>query len=543
MLESETLLPTKAVQAAGKSRSLASSALAKRTSAAFAVATVSSLSFPAWAQAQAQDEIEGGTLGLAPGSPQITALPGGVTPSFGQSSQMANDWRFDFHGMLLTPLRIGINERENARAGQKVTTLHTPPRTPERFESFEYSGVVPDPWVQLNFSYGNKDVTATVVVAARSVAAGNAFFHPPDHIGINDAFLTFRLPVDPKIAFTLDVGAFANSYGTMGEYDLGRYGTPLMFRVSGAGFVARGDTVLNPDFTLTTELGFKGQLNKAPVGVEPAGWNGFADPNQGSSFAAHGHALLDYQHQAAFGLHYVTAFAQDDRAARQPSNPDGNIGVLGADARFSIGCAGHLYAGFGWTKAETARSVSGVLRVLNARGGTGLMEEYFGPDSNDGTGSMTTLGAQYDFSLGNVLRHRSNTIGQGPDLVTSVFGIYTSVNSDDTSVDDQGVSLYDGVGKLKYGGEVTYSFWKWLAASVRYDRVLPNLDDTDRTHAILSPRLIFHSDWSSQDQVVLQYSRWFTGSKSTVFEGYPAERDPTITPDQDTLVLSASMWW
>jgi hypothetical protein len=40
------------------------------------------------------------------------------------------------------------------------------------FESFDYTGVLPDPWVQLNFSYGNPVVTATVIVAARSIAAG-----------------------------------------------------------------------------------------------------------------------------------------------------------------------------------------------------------------------------------------------------------------------------------------------------------------------------------------------------------------------------------
>src|SRR5690606_2013844 len=119
-----------------------------------------------------------------------------------------------------------------------------------------------------------------------------------------------------------------------------------------------------------------------------------------------------------------------------------------------------------------------------------------------GTGTLTTLGAQYDFSFGNYLRQGVNTVGPGPDIVASLFGIYTSVGSEDASEDDDGNALYDGVGKLKYGTELTYSMLSWLAASLRYDRILPNIDDTDRTHAILSPRLIFHSDWGSQDQVV-----------------------------------------
>jgi hypothetical protein len=494
------------------------------------------------AETSAADE-GAATLGLSPGAPQITSLPGGVTPSFGKASTQANDWRFDFHGLVLVPLRVGVGKRLEALEGQKVTTLHAPPRIPERFEAFEYSSVILDPWVQLNFSYGNKDVTATVIVASRSVNTANAFFDPPDHIGVNDAFLTFRLPVDPKIAFTLDVGAFANSYGNMGEYDLGKYGTPLLFRLSGAGFTARGDYELGHDLTLATELGMKGQLNKAPVGVEPAGWNGFADPNTGSSFAAHGHALVDYQHKLAVGLHFADAFVQDDRATPLPQNPDGNISVVGADARLTLGPLGHLYAGFAHTAAETARAVSGVIRVLNAPGGPGLMQEYFGADSNNGTGAINAIGAQYDFSLGHYLRRQNNSVGPGPDVVASLFGIYAHVSSDDKSVDDADQPLYDGVGKLKYGTEVSYSFVKWLAAAMRYDRILPDLDNSDRTHAILSPRLIFHSDWGSQDQVVLQYSHWFTGSQSTVFEGYPLKRDPTVVPDADTVMLSASMWW
>ena len=58
-----------------------------------------------------------------------------------------------------------------------------------------------------------------------------------------------------------------------------------------------------------------------------------------------------------------------------------------------------------------------------------------------------------------------------------------------------------------------------------------------------TPRLIFSSDWGSQDQVVLQYTKWFSGSQTAVYSGYPLEKDPTIVPDGQSLMLSASMWW
>ncbi len=482
------------------------------------------------------------TLGLAPGAPQVATLPGGMSPSFGAAPTKAGDWRFDFHGFLNVPLRIGVGEREDAGADQKITTLHSPPRVPGELETFEYSSVVPDPWVQLNFSYGNPVVVANVIVAARTVSNANGYFDPSKMLGINDAYLTFKVPAAENVHLNLNVGAFANRYGNMGEYDLGRYGTPLIARVAGTGVTGTSAMDLG-DVDLVAEVGFQGQLNKAPVGVEPAAWNGYADPNVGTSFAAHGHVAAGFVDAFQLGAHYVYAFAQDDRATPQ-NQPDGNISVIGVDSRLTLGRYGHLYAGYAHTGADTARSVSGVLRVLNAPGGPGLMREYFGPDS-EGTGRLHTLGAQYDLSLGNLLRYPSRFEGNAPDLVFSLFSIATFVDSPNDVVleqdpDDQ---AYDGVTKLKYGGEVGYSINRWFALASRYDRVLPDIDDATETHAIVSGYVIFRSDWAAQDQVTLQYSRYLCGSGATVIDGYPPERDPSIVPDGHVVALNASMWW
>jgi hypothetical protein len=473
------------------------------------------------------------SLGLSPGAPQVATLPGGMTPAFGSTPTKAGDWRFDFHGFLSVPLRMGFGKRENPGANQRVTTIHSPPRVPGEYETFEYTSVVPDPWVQLNFSYGNPNVVATVIVAARTVTNANGYFDPSKMLGINDAFLTFKGKAQDNVALNLNVGAFANRYGTMGEYDLGRYGTPLIGRIGGTGFT--GTSVMDlGDVDLVTELGFQGQLNKAPVGVEPAGWNGFIDPNVGSSFAAHGHISAAYKRTVHLGAHYIHAFAQDDRATPQ-NQPDGNINVVGTDLRLTMGRFGHFYTGYAYTDANTARSVSGILRVLNAPGGPGLMREYLGPNSG-GTGSLHTVGGQYDLSLGNLLRHPSRFEGNAPDLVFSLFSILTAVDSPE---DDD----YDGISKLKYGGELGYAPIQWLSLATRYDRVIPDIDHDENTHAIATAYVIFHSDWASQDQVTLQYSRYFNGSGATVIDGYPPERNPSIVPDEHLVGLTASMWW
>jgi hypothetical protein len=61
--------------------------------------------------------------------------------------------------------------------------------------------------------------------------------------------------------------------------------------------------------------------------------------------------------------------------------------------------------------------------------------------------------------------------------------------------------------------------------------------------AVVSPRIIFRTDWQATDQVVLQYSHWFNGSRTTVRVGDPPAEDLKIVPDSDTVTLSASMWW
>jgi hypothetical protein len=407
--------------------------------------------------------------------------------------------------------------------------LHAPPRVPGDLESFAYTAVVPDPWVQLNFSTAYSSVTATVIVAARSVSGASGYFNPPDQLGINDAFLTYRLPVSEALKFNLNVGAFANTYGNMGEYDLGRYGTPLIARVSGTGATGTGLLRLG-DTTVALEAGFLGQLAKAPVGVEPAGWNGFADANVGTSWVPHAHLVVGYQNLVQLGFHLLYAFTRDDRTA--PAQPDGDITVLGLDARLTLGRFGHLYAGYAQTEAKSARAVSDVLRVLNAPGGKGLMDEYFGATSN-GTGKLETLGAQYDFSLGNYLRYPGHFDGDGPDLIASLFTIFTRVDDEQGHVTD----------KAKYGAEVGYSLLSWLAVAGRYDRVLSDVGDDTQTLAVLTGRVILHSGWSSHDQVALQYSRWFCGSSTLVKDGYPPAYDPTIVPDAHVVSLMATLWW
>jgi hypothetical protein len=82
-----------------------------------------------------------------------------------------------------------------------------------------------------------------------------------------------------------------------------------------------------------------------------------------------------------------------------------------------------------------------------------------------------------------------------------------------------------------------------LAASVRYDWVDPYTKESDLGYSEISPRLIFHSDWQSTDQIVLQYTHWFYGNLTPVQTGEPPTYNFGTVPDPNMISLSASIWW
>jgi hypothetical protein len=90
-----------------------------------------------------------------------------------------------------------------------------------------------------------------------------------------------------------------------------------------------------------------------------------------------------------------------------------------------------------------------------------------------------------------------------------------------------------------------------LAVALRADQVDQYLGNDDgggifgsESFTILSPRLIFSSDWNSQDQVTLQYSNYSYGERVAVRNPGYDPRDLTYTAaDQHTISLHAAMWW
>ncbi|HXI55974.1 MAG TPA: hypothetical protein VNO55_07940 [Polyangia bacterium] len=484
--------------------------------------------------ASKEDARQAIALGLAPGTPQVGALPGGLTPAYGQRAADEGEWRFDFHGFITMPLRAGLNTRAGAATTEQHTqVLHAPPVVPDYRDSFTYTTVTPQPYAQLNFSYGNSVVTGNVVLLSRTATTGAQFYNPPEQSGISDAFLNFRLPnIVKNTHLDINVGAFSNRYGVMGEYDEGKYGTPAIARINGVGENVIAKFGLG-NAVIALEQGFQGQFDKFPADYVPSGWNGFGNPNAGSGFVNHLHAGFAYLSTATIGVHYLNAWTQDDRAS-QGTVPDGNMRILAADLRLTTGNIGHVYFSASQTKANHVGSLGRILEVMNTGSGQGLIDNYLGKQSN-GVGTLTTFAGQYDVSIKSILKYPEVFLGDSPDVVVSLFAMQTHVTSDDAA--------YNGVTKRKLGAEAGASMVSWLAGSLRVDRVMPDSNDSSQSFSIVSPRIIFRTKWQAHDQVVLQYSRFLYNAGVHVRSGFPAMVDPTLHPDKDMVSLSATMWW
>lgn len=480
-------------------------------------------------------------LGMTAAEPQQQSVAPSVP--FGISPANSQEYVLDFHGYLLLPVRAGVHKRENPDPGQGPTVLHSPPLTPDEFRRFAFTGVVPNPWSQFSFSYGNSMVSGTMIFASRSLTDAQSIYDPVDQLGITDAYVSVNLSDQLRTPFEVKVGGVTGRYGAMGEFDSGRYATPLIARTNQLGETITA--VFHFGKTkLVVEQAAGGQTGRAPRGVVSDAWNDYSNTNAGASFVSHMHLGLGYDDLVQAGLHYITAWSADDEVTG--TLPDGRITVIGADARLTAGRFGHLYTGAALTKATGATVVSGIIEVLNARGGSELTAEYLGPNSK-GNGTLTTFGAQYDLSVARLLVGQ-RFHGKSPDVRVSVFGLGTKVTSKDktqecNSSGTQCHPLYDGVLKLKAGGEVTYDMLRWFGVGGRFDHVSSDADSSLKSFNIFSARLLAHTGWNSRDEFALQYSRFVYSSGVVVRTGLPPRDDPRANPDKDVFSLSATFWW
>jgi len=479
-------------------------------------------------------------LGLAPQAPQAPALPGGLTTPPAAPSP-PDDWTFNFRGFMSAALRVSRGGRDNPTANQSAITLHTLPRIVDSYGMFSGTNTPQGSWVDLTFEYGNSVVTAHAKLTTWKPAGGVDWTAVGSQNFVDEAYLTYHAIPAGKLRLEWTAGAFRNIYGGLGQYSVGQYNAQIIGMPFGIGETLTAQYDIDDTYTLHLEHGIMGRLGKSAPGVVPLAENGGANPALPSSWVHHAHAGLARKGDIPFvlGLHYLTNWAQDERDQQddprtftidESRRPDPKMDVYGFDLRMLDNWLGNFAIAGAYADAKYAALLTG-LNFFGAYTGEHMTKRFFGPQGG-GTAKMFVAGFEYVLSWGRLLRHPQPFGGEGPDLTTSVFADVASIDSKDP--DFNGRKLY------KFGTEVTYRFCSWLAVSGRADHVAPNSKDLQESFYVLSPKLIFKTDWLSHEQVTLSYTRWLYGAHT---HGEFPDNFTRGQLDNEMYALSFGMWF
>jgi hypothetical protein len=479
--------------------------------------------------------MEGGAAAKAPAAPAVTSL------SQRGADSGSSDWKFDYHGYLRAPMRVGLGKRDVVRDGQSKTTFHYPIVPDDQYLNWQSTSHNKKDWAEMFFSIGNSWAKGTLAVQGFNFTDA-AWNDQEAQFGIGQGWVTLTPDLGyENVRLELKAGAFWARYGMAGKWDAGEYDTYLFGRTHVMGELLRLEYDLNDANTFWFEHGLGA---KRP---DPSQFN-----NARFTMLNHAHVGFKTGGFVEITAHYLHAWAaEEDRnfmprntvsgaSLQDPYNPpnypsslmdvkDGKLWVAGADARFELGAFGYFYAGYSHIGANNAISVAPAIEVLHSFGGgqyaLGVTDNYFGPscrggsdadgalvvpvnppytdECSMGTGSVDSVLAQYDFSLTNFLQQSSGGQkfwGDGQDFKATLYGMFNKVSSD--------VERTDGITKLKYGVDLQFAALPWMTVATRYDRLQPNSDIPEQSFSILSPRIVFKSKWLTREQISIQYSRY-----------------------------------
>ncbi len=551
--------------------------LSKVTIAVF----VSMLSGPAWADSgddvpvvRMQNTSGGGTPASAPAKPvskkpanaQTAPKPNSPPPTYGGTSSPVvntgtNSSGFEFHGYFRAPLRIGVGVRDNPAADQSSTTLHAPVVPDDQYLSWQYTGHQARDWAELYLSYTKGWARATAGILGFNLTDA-AWKENNAQFGIAQAWVTLT-PELPWLNVRLEakIGSFWGRYGMAGRYDAGYYDTFLFGRTHTLGETAKMEIDVG-NVTLWGEQGF---------GIRRPNPSIYNDAR--FTLVNHLHAGLSWKKTVDVTAHHFYTWAQEeDRPGATLTNaPDGNMSIVGADVRVDANMFGYLYAGFSHLSAEHARVVGSAVETIHSNGGAdfslGIVANYLdGPQKrSNGNGAVNTFMAQYELSIANILTNMKKPgeryWGEGPDLKIAAFAMVNSISSDDPDM--------DGVTKLKYGFDLNGRVKPWLGLGLRFDRLQPNSKVPEQSFAIVSPRIVFRTEWLSHEEITLQYTRYMYNQREcedptkatlcvqpppspTLPDGFGATTTnqdpntrgaPATRPDLNAVRLQAAIWW
>jgi hypothetical protein len=127
--------------------------------------------------------------------------------------------------------------------------------------------------------------------------------------------------------------------------------------------------------------------------------------------------------------------------------------------------------------------------------------------------------------------------------------MYSAVSSSLTTQQSGSLLLGNGVKKLKYGGDLVIAPLPWLGFGVRTDFVQPTNFDASQNFAVVSPKVMFHTQWVTHEEITLWYSHYFYGSSvlpqppNGVVNPNAGGAAGPFPPDPSVVGLKATFWW
>ena len=135
----------------------------------------------------------------------------------------------------------------------------------------------------------------------------------------------------------------------------------------------------------------------------------------------------------------------------------------------------------------------------------------------------------------------------------------------------------DGVQKLKFGADLEFAPISWFSVGFRADHLRPNNTIQEQNYSILSPRLVFRSDFASHEELSVLFHHYIYAQRvcrssqdlyctqmangPTFPDGFGAfggvtqpvstrggPLDPQaeglyMPPQENTLTVQATIWW
>ncbi len=434
--------------------------------------------------------------------------------------------RFAMHGYFRAPMRITKVPRAegSTKPNEGSSNYRTPFLVDDDYyrSGFAYTPLNETDFTELYLSVGNEKVTATIQFQGSlySDAAKTDIARQP---GISQGWLTYRTNLDfiPYFKARLRVkgGAFWERYGHLPKYD-----TYIFARTHQMGENVRLEFEKD-ELTFWLQHGVGTHLEDISA-------------NQGLTLLHYASIGASYARTVELGGYIFDSNARDKRALSQLT--DASMGIVGVDLRADTHYAGKLYAATSYISAEQATFMAPAIEVMHSYGGRGITENYLGTQSSEnGTGSLWNVGFQYDLSLADVYKGwtgKGSPLPWNGDLNASLFGVYTFVQSKQASPDP--LVNRDDKKAFKWGADAGYRITEWMSASLRYDRVVLDVDDSANSFRILSPRLAFFTSFLTREMLYIQYSRYIYNERIRLRTG---QQNLETMPDDHVLKIQAQM--